>query len=56
MWHPVLWKLLLQTDALQNFTLQPRLVAVSKTKPVEAIREAYEAGHRDFGENYVQVC
>ena len=36
--------------------LQPRLVAVSKTKPVEAIREAYEAGHRDFGENYVQVC
>lgn len=32
-----------------------RLVAVSKTKPVEAVRAAYEAGHRDFGENYVQV-
>lgn len=31
-----------------------RLVAVSKTKPVEAIRELYELGHRDFGENYVQ--
>lgn len=31
-----------------------RLVAVSKTKPVEAIREAYEAGQRDFGENYAQ--
>eukprot|EP00882_Tetradesmus_deserticola_P003875 GHRQ01004099.1.p1 GENE.GHRQ01004099.1~~GHRQ01004099.1.p1 ORF type:complete len:255 (+),score=89.83 GHRQ01004099.1:556-1320(+) len=31
-----------------------RLVAVSKTKPVEAIQEAYDAGHRDFGENYVQ--
>lgn len=30
------------------------LVAVSKTKPVEVILEAYEAGHRDFGENYVQ--
>lgn len=30
------------------------LVAVSKTKPVEMIREAYEAGQRDFGENYVQ--
>lgn len=30
------------------------LVAVSKTKPVECIREAYEAGQRDFGENYVQ--
>lgn len=30
------------------------LVAVSKTKPMEAIMEAYEAGQRDFGENYVQ--
>ncbi len=33
----------------------PRLVAVSKTKPVEAVQEAYDAGHRAFGENYVQV-
>jgi pyridoxal phosphate enzyme (YggS family) len=31
-----------------------RLVAVSKTKPVEDIRAAYAAGQRDFGENYVQ--
>eukprot|EP00927_Polykrikos_kofoidii_P082769 TRINITY_DN8313_c0_g1_i2.p1 TRINITY_DN8313_c0_g1~~TRINITY_DN8313_c0_g1_i2.p1 ORF type:complete len:287 (-),score=44.69 TRINITY_DN8313_c0_g1_i2:103-963(-) len=30
-----------------------RLVAVSKTKPAEALLEAYEAGHRCFGENYV---
>jgi pyridoxal phosphate enzyme (YggS family) len=30
------------------------LVAVSKTKPVEDIRALYEAGQRDFGENYVQ--
>jgi pyridoxal phosphate enzyme (YggS family) len=30
------------------------LVAVSKTKPVEAIEEAYAAGQRDFGENYAQ--
>ncbi|MGB0176031.1 MAG: YggS family pyridoxal phosphate-dependent enzyme [Owenweeksia sp.] len=30
------------------------LVAVSKTKPVEDIREAYDAGHRDFGENRIQ--
>lgn len=30
------------------------LVAVSKTKPDELIMEAYEAGHRDFGENRVQ--
>jgi pyridoxal phosphate enzyme (YggS family) len=31
-----------------------RLVAVSKTFPIEAIREAYAAGQRDFGENRVQ--
>lgn len=31
-----------------------RLVAVSKTKPVEALLSVYEAGHRDFGENYVK--
>jgi pyridoxal phosphate enzyme (YggS family) len=30
------------------------LVAVSKTQPAEALREAYAAGLRDFGENYVQ--
>lgn len=32
----------------------PRLVAVSKTKPVELIRQAYDGGQRHFGENYVQ--
>ena len=31
-----------------------RLVAVSKTKPIESIIEAYEAGQRLFGENMVQ--
>lgn len=30
------------------------LVAVSKTKPVEDLQEAYEAGIRDFGENKIQ--
>lgn len=30
------------------------LVAVSKTKPIEDMKEAYEAGIRDFGENKVQ--
>ena len=30
------------------------LVAVSKTKPVEDIKELYDFGQRDFGENYVQ--
>jgi pyridoxal phosphate enzyme (YggS family) len=31
-----------------------KLIAVSKTHPATAIREAYAAGQRDFGENYVQ--
>ena len=31
-----------------------RLVAVSKLHPPEAIRLAWELGHRDFGENYAQ--
>ncbi len=30
------------------------LIAVSKTKPVEMIKEAYDTGIRDFGENKVQ--
>ena len=35
-------------------TRNVKLIAVSKTKPVESILEAYEAGHRLFGENMVQ--
>ncbi|MDD2052684.1 YggS family pyridoxal phosphate-dependent enzyme [Pseudomonas putida] len=31
-----------------------QLLAVSKTKPAAALREAYAAGIRDFGENYLQ--
>nr|XP_017455631.1 pyridoxal phosphate homeostasis protein isoform X1 [Rattus norvegicus] len=34
--------------------IQPRLVAVSKTKPTEMVIEAYGHGQRTFGENYVQ--
>lgn len=33
---------------------EPRLLAVSKTKPVEDLLEAYAVGQRDFAENYVQ--
>ncbi|KAJ8761793.1 hypothetical protein K2173_004607 [Erythroxylum novogranatense] len=33
---------------------QIRVVAVSKTKPVSALQQVYDAGHRCFGENYVQ--
>ncbi|CAF2039683.1 unnamed protein product [Rotaria magnacalcarata] len=32
---------------------QVRLIAISKTKPVEDIVELYRAGQRHFGENYV---
>lgn len=31
-----------------------RVMAVSKTQPVEAVRAAARAGMRDFGENYLQ--
>jgi len=33
---------------------QVTLVAVSKTKSVEEIKELYDLGQKDFGENYVQ--
>jgi len=38
----------------QKISPEIHLVAVSKTKPVEAILEAYHCGQRDFGENKVQ--
>lgn len=31
-----------------------QLLAVSKTKPINLIEQAYHAGQREFGENYVQ--
>jgi pyridoxal phosphate enzyme (YggS family) len=31
-----------------------RLIAVSKTKPIDMIQEAYDYGLRDFGENKIQ--
>jgi len=39
---------------LEELCPTPRLVAVSKTKPKEAIIQAYQDGQRHFGENYVQ--
>ena len=44
-------------DACRRSGRDPRevtLVAVSKTKPVEMLQEAYDAGAREFGENKVQ--
>ncbi|MBN1186081.1 MAG: YggS family pyridoxal phosphate-dependent enzyme [Bacteroidales bacterium] len=39
---------------LKNIPNNITLVAVSKTKPVEEIKELYDAGHKIFGENKVQ--
>lgn len=41
-------------DAAARAGRDVTLVAVSKRHPPEAIRAAYEAGQRDFGENYAQ--
>lgn len=40
--------------ARASVTSDARLIAVSKTKPLEDLKDAYEAGIRDFGENKVQ--
>ncbi|OIN56927.1 YggS family pyridoxal phosphate-dependent enzyme [Arsenicibacter rosenii] len=40
--------------ALERFPQTVRLVAVTKTKPVAMLQEAYDAGSRIFGENKVQ--
>ncbi|AKA21828.1 YggS family pyridoxal phosphate-dependent enzyme [Pseudomonas chlororaphis] len=41
-------------QASQRDETSIQLLAVSKTKPAAALREAYAAGLRDFGENYLQ--
>lgn len=45
-------------ETIQNFHRDlpagVTLVAVSKTKPISDIEQAYQAGHRDFGENKIQ--
>jgi pyridoxal phosphate enzyme (YggS family) len=41
-------------QASRRATSSIGLLAVSKTKPAQAIREAYACGLRDFGENYLQ--
>jgi len=42
------------TAKCQREASTAQLIAVSKTKPVALISEAYTAGQRAFGENYVQ--
>ena len=41
-------------DAVGRSPADIRLLAVSKTQTIEAIRAAIHAGQQDFGENYVQ--
>ena len=48
-----------EKDAYQKLVSQletrnVKLVAVSKTKTIEEIKELYDLGQRDFGENYAQ--
>ena len=38
----------------QRINQRAKLIAVTKTKPVALLQEAYDAGCRDFGENRVQ--
>jgi pyridoxal phosphate enzyme (YggS family) len=50
---------MINIDAFKNLLVMctaknVKLVAVSKTKPVEDILELYDLDQRDFGENYVQ--
>ena len=40
--------------AVQRDASSIHLLAVSKTKPSQAVREAFAAGMHDFGENYLQ--
>ena len=42
------------SEALQGDSREVTLVAVSKSQPPEAIRAAFDAGCRHFGESYVQ--
>ena len=41
-------------DILKSIPEEVTFVAVSKTKPVSDLMEAYDAGQRVFGENKVQ--
>ncbi len=44
----------IKTLKKETVPIKVTLIAVSKTKPVEEVQEAYDAGQRLFGENHVQ--
>ncbi|TQD78593.1 hypothetical protein C1H46_035831 [Malus baccata] len=50
----VLQRVQLAAEKSARKSQEIRVVAVSKTKPVSVLRQVYDAGHRCFGENYVQ--
>jgi len=55
--HPTLHGVLQSIENAATAAGRPhgaRLLAVSKTRPAEAVRELASAGQRAFGENYVQ--
>ncbi len=52
--HATLDRIARATDACGRNADDVRLLAVSKTKPVEDILSAYNAGQNAFGENYLQ--
>lgn len=43
-----------KADLADVMMYQPRLVPISKLKPASDIKALYDAGHRCFGENYIQ--
>ena len=45
---------ILQASAKGGDGIPVTLIAVSKTQPADVVREAFAAGQRAFGENYVQ--
>ena len=47
-------KKIIKTQQLYGNRMPVSLLAVSKTKPAEDIISLYQAGQRDFGENYLQ--
>jgi len=47
-------KKIIKTQQLYGNRVPVSLLAVSKTKPAEDIISLYQAGQRDFGENYLQ--
>lgn len=53
-WREVRDRIAQAATRSQRSTNTIRLVLASKTQPPEAVRAAYEAGARDFGENYIR--